>query len=39
MFMFSGEKRRIDRWEGCLALLAYAAYIGYRVVAQEPIGH
>jgi len=31
-FMFSGGKGRVDRWEGALALVVYAAYIGYRFV-------
>jgi cation:H+ antiporter len=33
-FMFSGRKGRVDRWEGAVALLLYAAYIGYRVISQ-----
>ena len=33
-FMFSGRKGRVDRWEGAVALLLYAAYIGYRIVRQ-----
>ncbi len=33
-FMFSGRKGRVDRWEGAVALLLYAAYIGYRIVSQ-----
>ena len=31
-FMFSGKKARVDRWEGALAVVVYAAYIGYRFV-------
>ncbi|MFZ1202382.1 MAG: calcium/sodium antiporter [Desulfobacterales bacterium] len=33
-FMFSGRKGRVDRWEGVIALLLYAAFIGYRVAGQ-----
>ncbi len=32
-FMFSGKKARVDRWEGALAVVVYAAYIGYRFAA------
>ena len=32
-FMFSGKKARVDRWEGALAVVVYASYIGYRFVA------
>lgn len=32
IFMFSGNKARVDRWEGALAVVFYAAYIGYRFV-------
>ena len=31
IFMFSGKKARVDRWEGALAVVFYSAYIGYRV--------
>ncbi len=27
--MFTGKKRRLDRWEAALMLVGYAAYIGY----------
>ena len=30
IFMFSGKKARVDRWEGALAVALYAAYIAYR---------
>lgn len=30
VFMFSGKKARVDRWEGALAVVVYAAYIIYR---------
>ena len=30
IFMFSGKKARVDRWEGALAVIVYAAYIAYR---------
>jgi cation:H+ antiporter len=33
-FMFSGRKGLVDRWEGVVALLLYAAYIGYRIIGQ-----
>jgi cation:H+ antiporter len=33
MFMFSGKKGRIDRWEGAIALLIYAGYMAYRLLA------
>ena len=33
-FMFSGRRGRVDRWEGAVALLLYAAYIGYRIVGR-----
>ncbi|HSO18697.1 MAG TPA: hypothetical protein VLT88_04530, partial [Desulfosarcina sp.] len=29
VFMFTGRTRIMDRWEGCLALLFYLAYLGY----------
>ena len=32
-FMFSWKKARVDRWEGALAVVVYAAYIGYRFAA------
>ena len=30
--MFSGGKRKIDRWEAVLLLLAYIGYVGYLIV-------
>ena len=32
VFMFSGKKARVDRWEGVLAVAVYALFIGYRFV-------
>jgi cation:H+ antiporter len=29
IFMFTGRVRTMDRWEGVLALLVYAFYMGY----------
>lgn len=31
LFMFTGKKRKIDRWEALLFLAVYAGYIGYAV--------
>jgi cation:H+ antiporter len=30
-FMFTGKKHKLDRWEGILMLLAYAAYLAFLV--------
>jgi len=32
LFMFSGRRRKVDRWEGAVALIFYIAYIGFRLL-------
>lgn len=34
LFMFTGKKRSLDRWEGILFLLLYSGYIAFRVIAE-----
>lgn len=31
LFMFSGRRRRVDRWEGVVALVFYVGYIAFRL--------
>ena len=31
LFMFTGKRRSVDRWEGAVFLLMYAAYIAFRI--------
>lgn len=31
LFMFTGKKRKLDRWEAMLFLVVYAGYIGYAI--------
>lgn len=31
-FMFTGEKKRLDRWEGALMVVAYFCYIAYSII-------
>jgi len=33
IFMFTGQERIMDRWEGALAVLIYCLYIGYLMVS------
>jgi len=35
LFMFSGKKQSLDRWEGFIFVCGYAAYIGYLVFARN----
>ena len=32
LFMFTGKKRSLDRWEGIMSLLLYGGYIAYLVI-------
>lgn len=32
LFMFSGRRRRVDRWEGAVALVIYVGYIAFRLL-------
>jgi cation:H+ antiporter len=32
LFMFTGKKRSLDRWEGVVSVLLYAGYIVFRIV-------
>lgn len=32
IFMFTGKKRVVDRWEGAVAVLAYFAYVTYLII-------
>ena len=34
LFMFSGKKGRVDRWEGVLALTIYAGYLSFRLLVR-----
>jgi len=34
LFMFTGKKRSLDRWEGILFVLMYAAYTGHLLLAE-----
>ena len=34
LFMFTGKRRSLDRWEGIIFVLLYAAYIGYLIWLQ-----
>ncbi len=31
-FMFTGKKHKLDRWEGILMLIAYAAYLAFLII-------
>jgi cation:H+ antiporter len=31
-FMFTGQKRSIDRWEGVVSLMLYGAYLVYQII-------
>lgn len=33
LFMYSGKKHRLDRWEGSVFLGLYAIYLGYLIAA------
>ena len=32
--MFTGKRRKLDRWEAVLMLLGYASYIGYQLYSR-----
>lgn len=32
VFMFTGKKHKLDRWEGILMLTAYAAYLAFLII-------
>ena len=34
LFMFTGKKRSLDRWEGIVFLFLYAGYITFLIVAE-----
>jgi cation:H+ antiporter len=34
LFMFSGKKGRVDRWEGGLALMIYVGYLSFRLLVR-----
>jgi cation:H+ antiporter len=31
-FMFTGQKRSIDRWEGVVSLMLYGAYLAFQII-------
>ncbi len=35
LFMFTGQRRAVDRWEGAIFVLMYAAYIVFRIWAAR----
>ena len=36
LFMFTGKKRKLDRWEGAIFILLYFGYIAYLVIKELP---
>lgn len=34
LFMFTGKRRSLDRWEGVVFLVAYVSYVGYSIVER-----
>jgi len=34
MFMFTGKKRSLDRWEGIVLLLLYSGYIAFMIITE-----
>jgi cation:H+ antiporter len=35
LFMFTGKKRSLDRWEGIVCLILYLGYVGFLIVNQK----